>query len=134
MTISWEIPIRTVSEANRHEHWSAASKRHRSQQLTVRLSFWHYMTLYKLPAIVTITRLAPRVLDDDNLVSALKWIRDELAEIMLPDIPAHYMCCHGRIMSQKGRCDSDPRIKWRYDQEKRKEYGVRIEIKGVHYL
>jgi hypothetical protein len=87
-----------------------------------------------LPAIVTITRLAPRVLDDDNLVTALKWIRDELSEIMLPDIPPQYMCAHGRIMRKKGICDADPRIKWRYDQEKRKEYGVRIEIKGVQYL
>lgn len=128
MTISWEIPIHTVSESNRSEHWSIAQKRHKKQQLSIRLSFWQNMTLLKLPCVVILTRLAPRTLDDDNLVAALKWIRDELSEIMLPDIPPQYMCCHGRIIKQKGRCDSDPRIRWQYSQQKNKSYAVRIQI------
>ena len=36
--ISWEIPIRTVSELNSKEHWTKKAKRHKSQQKFVKLA------------------------------------------------------------------------------------------------
>lgn len=63
------------------------------------------------PAVVTMTRISPGTLDDDNLRPALKSIRDGIADAF-------------------GVKDNDPRIEWRYAQErgKPKAYAVRIRI------
>lgn len=52
-----------------------------------------------LPVTVTIVRIAPRALDDDNLAYAAKAIRDGVADAL-------------------GVRDNDPRVSWRYAQEK----------------
>ena len=124
----FEIPIRTISEANCSQHWTKKSKRHKQQQLFVRLAYAKYVNGLILPCIVTMTRLAPRILDDDNLCSAFKWIRDELSESMLPDKSATYVARNGKLKKLKGRADSDERITWKYSQEKNTTYGVRIVI------
>lgn len=63
------------------------------------------------------TRIAPRKLDDDNLPVSMKWIRDEIANMLIP----------GKAL---GQADSDHGIKWTYAQEKGKpkEYAVRIDV------
>lgn len=65
--------------------------------------------------IVTIYRIAPRELDDDNLRGAAKAVRDSVAECL-------------------GIDDRDPRCTWNYGQirGKVKEYAVRIciEVRG----
>ncbi len=66
------------------------------------------ITLPKLPLVVTITRYGPRKLDDDNLDSACKYVRDEVARAI-------------------GTDDGSPLYTWRCEQE-RGEYGVVIEI------
>jgi hypothetical protein len=48
--------------------------------------------------------MSPRKLDTDNLQGAFKWIRDEVANQLVPG-------------KQPGRADDDPRISWEYDQE-----------------
>lgn len=68
-----------------------------------------------LPCSIKLTRLGPRELDWDNNIISLKYVRDAIAEILTQDFVP-------------GRADSDKRIKWEYDQEKSKEYGVKIEI------
>ncbi|MBE0568400.1 MAG: hypothetical protein IH577_01830 [Deltaproteobacteria bacterium] len=62
-------------------------------------------------AAVTLTRIAPRALDTDNLASGLKAIRDGVADALEID-------------------DGSSLIEWRYAQEKGKpgEYAVRVEI------
>lgn len=64
-----------------------------------------------LPVIVTLTRVAPRALDDDNLAFAFKAIRDGAADAL-------------------GVRDNDPRVSWRYAQA-RPEKGAHpaIEIR-----
>jgi hypothetical protein len=57
-------------------------------------------------------------MDFDNLVGSFKWIRDTLAEILVPNLA-------------KGRADDDPRITWVYLQEKSKSIGVRIKIEAT---
>ena len=52
-----------------------------------------------LPVTVTIVRIAPRALDDDNLAYAAKAIRDGVADGL-------------------GVRDNDPRVSWRYEQRK----------------
>lgn len=66
-----------------------------------------------LPCNVRLTRIGRR-LDDDNLRGALKYIRDAIAELLVPGLAI-------------GRADDDERINWEYNQEKGK-VGVRIEV------
>ncbi len=127
-TISWTVNINTVSEANSSEHWTLKSKRHKNQQLFVRLSFEKYVKDLRLPCLVTITRFASRDLDDDNLVSSLKWIRDEISECILPDKRGIYVDKKGKVKQIKGRADCDPRIRWSYKQERNSIKGIKVEI------
>lgn len=120
------LPIDTVSEMNCSQHWRVKSKRHKSQQFFVRLAMNKHKV--NLPCTVTMIRLSPRDLDDDNLSSAFKWIRDELSECLIPNSRKTYINGRGKTQEIKGRADSDKRIKWLYGQEKAKIKGIRIEI------
>lgn len=106
MMLVIEVPITTVSEANRREHWGAKARRVRHQRTVTR---WCCRATPDFAAIrdwvragghatVVLTRLAPRSLDTDNLAGALKAVRDAVAdELGLPN-------------------DRDPRIEWRVMQ------------------
>jgi len=122
------MPIRTVSEANSSEHWTAKAKRHRRQQYFVRLFFNRYANGINLPCIVTLTRLASRMLDDDNLSYSMKWIRDEISECLIPEKTGSYINKNGKVVKIKGRADSDTRIKWCYEQEKSPTQAIRVGI------
>ena len=125
--ITLNIPVNTVSEMNCSQHWRVKAKRHKSQQYFIRLAMKPHKVL--LPCTVTMIRLASREIDDDNLSSAFKWIRDELSEcIICGDKRKTYINARGRVQEIKGRVDSDKRIKWFYGQEKAKIKGIRIEI------
>jgi hypothetical protein len=121
--ISFTIPIRTISEANRsrQEHWGKASKRVKGQREAVG---WCWQTIPQAQRLdiagavdngglmVKLIRVAPRDLDDDNLARSLKAVRDQVAKQLAID-------------------DADPRLTFQYGQErgtKAKEYGVRVEI------
>jgi hypothetical protein len=125
--IIWEIPLKTVSEANSSEHWTVSSKRHRQQQFFVRALFHGLKQEIPIPCTVTLTRLNSRPLDEDNNVSAMKWIRDEISECIFPEKRKSYVS-KGKVRSIKGRADDDSRISWKYAQEKSKTLGIRIEI------
>lgn len=126
--ITWEIPIMTVSEANSSQHWSKKAKRHKQQQFFIRAAYEKYVKELKLPCNVTMTRLAPRSLDDDNLTTAFKYIRDEISECIFPEKRGRYLDKKGNYRKIKGRADSDPRITWQYAQQKNPVYAVRIDI------
>ena len=124
----WEGRLATVSESNSSEHWTVKSKRHKGQQFIVRSIFAKERSEMTLPCIVCMTRLSPQALDDDNLRGALKYVRDEISECLIPEKRGHYITKKGKIKSIKGRADADPRIKWEYRQENSKRIGLRIEI------
>lgn len=127
--IVWKIAIKTVSEANRSEHWSKSHKRHKQQQLFIRLAFKRETTKIPLPCKVRLIRVGPRCLDaDENLPMAFKWIKDEISECLIPEMRKVYVTKKGKIQAIKGRADSDPRITWKFDQEKSKTIGIRIEF------
>jgi hypothetical protein len=100
MRLSFEVPIETKSASNLSgEHWSARAKRVKSQRRA---------TAYRTPPAVkalgplirvTLTRRAPRELDDDNLRGALKAVRDQLAASL-------------------GIDDRSALVRWEYAQEK----------------
>jgi len=113
---TWVSNIITISESNTSEHWTIKSKRHKSQQFFIKLAYQQRThNEVSLPCKIKMTRLATRLLDFDNLVSSLKWIRDQLADCIIPNLP-------------KGRADGDPRIEWEYYQEKHPIPAVKIEI------
>jgi hypothetical protein len=98
------IPLRIFSEQNRRDHWTSRAKRMRSHKRACIMIPHH-----SVPCVVTMTRLAPRMLDSDGNVAGFKAVRDAIADRL-------------------GVNDNDPRVEWRYAQEKAKDYAVRIDI------
>ncbi len=111
-----DVPIKTVSEANSREHWLKSAKRHTAQQWAIK-AIWPKNEQISLPCWVCLERLSERRLDSDNLAMAFKWIRDQIADQIIPD-------------KAKGQADADPRIEWVYRQSKSKIQGIRITIWG----
>lgn len=101
-----ELPLRIESVANRREHWATRARRTKAHRLAALA-----VPVHPLPCVVTLTRVAPRALDDDNLASGFKALRDGIA-------------------ARFGVDDADPRIRFKYDQVrgKAKEYAARVHV------
>lgn len=106
------LPIRTWSEANLRQHWAKRARRARSQRQTAKLLL-RSATRPDGPVAITLTRIAPRALDSDNLAAALKAVRDGVADALGVD-------------------DGSAQIDWRYAQRRGEpgEYAVAVEIEG----
>ena len=109
-----ELPIRTWSEPNVRAHWAKRARRAREQRRVARAYARAALAAHGptcAPLTVTLTRLAARKLDSDNLAAALKAVRDGVADAL-------------------GMDDGDERLTWRYAQEKlpRGQYTVRVEV------
>lgn len=104
------LPLRVVSESNQRQHWATKAKRAKAQRQAVawawRLAGWPSRCK---PVQVLLVRLAPGRLDDDNLAGAFKAVRDQIA-------------------AECGFDDGDESVRWVYEQERAKEYGVRVEV------
>lgn len=101
------LPIKTISEMNARCHWAARASRAKRQRRVA----WTLTPQHPLPVVVTLTRYSAGTLDDDNLRSALKAVRDGIAERL-------------------GVPDNDPRVEWRYAQAKAKrgDFGVQVRL------
>jgi len=127
--IIWELPLRTVSEANKSEHWTISSRRHRQQQWFIRALYGVEGSKIKLPCVCTMIRLSSRFLDyEENLPMAFKFIKDEIGACLFPEKIVKYKKKNGTTATNKGHCDSSPLITWKYAQEKSKRVGIRIEF------
>jgi len=110
------LPIATGRGQNDREHYMARARRVAKEKEAVAWSL-KMMQRPALPCVVVLTRRAPSGgLDDDNLVGALKGVRDAVAEWLGVD-------------------DGDVRrIRFKYAQE-RAPWSVRIEfappVKGM---
>lgn len=115
--------LRTVSEANAHEHWRKRKQRVDSQHAIVAraLDRWPmgaaagaYLQIDDIPHVVTLTRIGPRAMDSDNAVGALKHVRDAVAKWLgVDDGPR------------------ETRVSWAYGEQRRagaNQYGVEIRI------
>jgi hypothetical protein len=127
-TFQWTMNTATTSEANCSEHWSVKSKRHRQQQQTTRFYFSTYVPIIKLPCHIHLVRLSPRTLDDDNLRTALKYIRDELSDLLIPPEKNTYVTKFGKRIPLKGRQDSHRDLSWSYNQQKSPTKGVQVSL------
>jgi hypothetical protein len=104
-TLTTTFALETETESNAKGHWRPKAERAKKQR---EASFFHthaiamnLRTRLKSGALqriaVTLTRISPRELDDDNLASALKHVRDGVADALGVD-------------------DRDPRVTWRTAQ------------------
>lgn len=121
MSVTFTIPLKTVSESNFHGSWRArAGRTKKTRHLVGLVTSSGLKTQRKLleslgegkKLRVLLVRISPRSLDDDNLRGCLKATRDSVSDALgLPN-------------------DRDPRVLWEYGQEKGKpkEYAVRITI------
>jgi hypothetical protein len=135
------LPIRTVSEANAHTHWRTKATRAKAQRGTVLLALRQPLTRFRQalatserpkveslsngnvvplngrgilsPIAVTIRRIAPGMLDSDNLAGSQKHVRDGIADAL-------------------GIDDRDPRVAWIYSQMRgdRGVYEIEIIVEG----
>jgi hypothetical protein len=114
-TLMLILPIKTVSEANNRDNWRKKRTRRIAQQREVNIEWKREARgrKVKLPCVVKFTRIAPRKLDDDNLRSAFKGIRDEVARLLGVD-------------------DGGDQVKWEYEQLPRgsHQYDVFIEVRS----
>lgn len=104
----FHIPIRLPSLSNTRMHWRALDRLKKDQKDTTRACI-NGLTIPPLPLLITITRIGPRRLDDDNLSSACKYVRDTIAAFVGVD-------------------DGSPLYTWRCEQCIGAKYGVEVEI------
>jgi hypothetical protein len=106
--LSVTLPIRAESVSNLREHWAVKARRVKSQRMVTALMCrtqgrdffreWAHMRANEaLRLECTLTRVAARKLDDDNLSASFKAVRDQIAEAA-------------------GLDDGDARWTWRYAQ------------------
>lgn len=111
------LPLRIESEMNQREHWAAKARRTKQHRQAALVLVRHAMRSFAgerpIGAKVTLTRIAPRELDTDNLASGFKACRDGVADALgFSD-------------------DSDPRLTWAYAQRKSgkaNEYAAEVVI------
>lgn len=102
------LPLHTNNGLNAREHWVARSKRVKKERGLAGT----VVPRFALPCTVTLVRISPGELDDDNLRGALKGVRDGIADRLGVD-------------------DRDPRVTWVYAQERAKGYAVRVELRPI---
>lgn len=116
--VTFRIPIHTISESNARGHWRARARRAKQQRSAANVcthvelgSMRTDIIAGALPVTITMVRISAGTLDDDNLRSSGKAVRDGIADALEVD-------------------DGDKRLTWRYDQRKgrRGEYGVEVTI------
>lgn len=114
-----EFPCHTVGESNSRGFWSGVNRK-KKQDKALEGALMEAMGFSPLPArgpwCVRFTRLSPKLLDDDNLGSAFKRLRDQMSKVLGVD-------------------DRDPLVAFCVAQEKRKgEPAVRVEVWGPEAL
>jgi len=125
--------LHTQTESNSGGMPQARAARARGQRSFVRN---HLLTfgknVPKLPATVVLTRVATgRIKDDDNLMSAMKHIRDEVAAYLKHQ--GAFGNWWEEVPSGHGDSEDDP-VTWIYTQEKvprmSGRHAVRVSIEG----
>lgn len=107
-----DVPLYTTTEANTHGHWAAKAKRAEKQREIMGYALAG-RKLPQLPASIKFTRIGKRKMDDDNLASSMKHIRDEIARFFGVD-------------------DGSDRYQWSYSQAIGSFYSVHIEIEPLN--
>ncbi len=116
--IDFMVPgLKTVSELNQREHWAVKNRRKKDQQESVAIAMLNALRGKRiaLPCVVKLTRIGPRRLDEgDNLSSAFKGIRDQIAR-------------------QLGTDDGGDQVEFQYAQMPigSRDYSIKVEIRTL---
>lgn len=112
--------VRLKPPGNRREHWRVVQRRAAAEKTAATLYCRNLgadtrAALQAAPRLaVRFVKVGGRKMDSDNLVAALKYYRDAVADWL-------------------GRDDGDDWFRWEWPaQEPGKEYSVRIELEAVH--
>jgi hypothetical protein len=111
----FELPIRVNAETNARTCWRKRARTSREQRQVAKMAtssnMWSAWVISEegFDVCVRFTRHGKRTLDDDNLPTAFKHIRDGVADAI-------------------GIDDGSARYTWEYAQVKSKEYKIEIEI------
>lgn len=105
------LPLHIVSEMNARECWRAKHARAKLHRCTARMMAHNAGIRPGTESYtVRLIRTSPRALDDDNLAAGFKAVRDGIADAL-------------------GINDRDPRVVWKYGQERQaKVSSCRVEI------
>ena len=119
------FPYIMRSEANTRSHWSARHRRASEGRELAAIYVRQLINGHKpeMPVVVTLTRISPRQLDEDNLSRAFKAIRDGVADALLP--------ANAGNQYQRWADDSDGQILWLYAQRRGEPKENAVEIKIV---
>ena len=110
--IDLTLPLKTVAGLNAREHHLTRASRVRKERAVAANALSERLARRSgIPCTVTLTRVSPGTLDDDNLQGALKAVRDGVADALKVD-------------------DADPRVRWQYAQAKcpRGSYRVLVNV------
>jgi len=111
LSIAFTVPLKVVSEANQHEHWTKKHHRNQDQQSTIN-NYWPLSVSaipVALPCSIELTRIGIGRMDSDNLAGAFKHVRDAIARLIGVD-------------------DGSDLIEWRYAQRASDGYSIEIRI------
>jgi len=109
-TIDGRLPSRANQRQNRWERAAQNKSQRTAAKVETRKAIGPGKPLYHwYPIVVTMIRVSPRLLDDDNLAAAFKSVRDGIADAL-------------------GIDDRDPRITWKCEQAKGKPPRCEIAI------
>lgn len=107
--MKFHVPIRLPSLANLRMGWRQMAKLKKKQRMATTVCLRATDSeIPPPPLLVTITRVGPRRLDDDNLASACKYVRDQIA-------------------AEVGIDDGSDQYTWVYEQ-RIGDYGVDVDI------
>lgn len=110
------LGIRIESEANGREHWrpkAARAKLQRFQAHNVISKASRHVTV-GTPATITLTRIAPRKLDSDNLAGGFKAARDGIADwLEIDDGDDRLTWVYGQRKGAPGQYDAEVTITWK---------------------
>lgn len=111
LMIEIRVPIKIVSVANLRLHWAVKAKLAKSHRSKAFSALASVAAPPAPPCTLVLTRIAPRLLDGDNLQSAFKAVRDGVADWLGVD-------------------DGHKGLDWQYNQRKDgpKVYAVEIEV------
>jgi hypothetical protein len=104
-----KVPVRLRNTSNSRDGWRATAKRAKSVRSLAKSLFRGRAV--PLPCSVRLIYIGPRQLDDDGVASAVKSLRDGVADALGVD-------------------DRDSRVVWVADQERGgvREYSARVEV------
>ena len=112
MMVCVRLPLKIISEANSRDHWRKSAERKKEHRMIARAILQqHARPMHNGSVRILLTRIGPRVLDDDNLASGFKACRDGVADWL-------------------GIDDGSPRLAWSYDQSKgsAREYAAIVAV------